>query len=557
MLAAVALASAVALAGCGSGGTNLSNDQQLASHTLDINAQDPATLVDGNFVFPLDFWEPNWNGNEIDGNDENEPYVINAMMPRFFLIQPDGTPKINPDYLTSAAVTSTNPQVVTLDINPKAHWTDGTPLTWQDIQTQWQALNGANPAYQAANTTGYATVGSVTRGKSDTEAVLTFKQPFAEWQGLFYRVVPLYPQSVNRTPDAFNKSLINTPPPISAGPFKLGSFDPVKQTMVLVRNPDWWGAKPVLSKIVYQVVKRGNRADALANNEISYTPLFASADLYRRAQQMPNVAIRETIAENFNDVWFNGRPGALLSDQKLRIALAQAIDPNAFVKAIIGTIEPNSVPIGNHLYLPGTKNHQDHSSLLRFDVVAAQRALDADGWTLAPGAKYRTKNGKELDLSMSDVSDSGDPSVPVTDNLLISEMVAVGANLTLDAVPSAQQAGVLDKGQWDLSPNGWIASPFAISSTATNYVLDPHNLGQNYGQIGSDAINMSYAQANGTLDDTRRAALGNQIDTQLWQEAIDVPLYQSPGVRLVAKNIANFGAFGFTDIDYTAIGFVK
>lgn len=33
--------------------------------------------------------------------------------------------------------------------------------------------------------------------------------------------------------------------------------------------------------------------------------------------------------------------------------------------------------------------------------------------------------------------------------------------------------------------------------------------------------------------------------------------FQSPGVRLVNKNVANFGAFGFADIDYTKIGFIK
>ncbi|HWE88775.1 MAG TPA: ABC transporter family substrate-binding protein, partial [Pseudonocardiaceae bacterium] len=133
VLVVAVLAAAMVLAGCGSSGPSLANDQQLANQTLDINPHDPATLADGNFVFPLDFWEPNWNGNEIDGNDENEPLLLNALMPRLFLIQPDGTSKINPDYLTSAAVTSTNPQVVTLDINPQARWTDGTPLTWRDI----------------------------------------------------------------------------------------------------------------------------------------------------------------------------------------------------------------------------------------------------------------------------------------------------------------------------------------------------------------------------------------------------------------------------------------
>jgi peptide/nickel transport system substrate-binding protein len=558
-LLGAALAGALALTACGAGGSaqNLHNSTQLATKTLDINQRDPATLVDGNFVWPLDFWLNNWNGNEVDGTDENAPPVYNAFLPRFFLMQPDGTPVINHDYLLDAKVTSTSPQVVTYDINPKAHWSDGNPLTWQDLQTQWQALNGSNPAFEAANPIGYDDISSITRGSSPTQAVVTFDKPFAEWQYLFSQYSPLYPPSVNATPAAFNTSLLNGPPTISAGPFVVQSADKNKQTVVMVRNPQWWGAKPVLSKIIYQVVSRGNRADALANGEITFTPLFANADLYKRAQQMPNVAIRESVADNFNDIWFNGRPGATLSDLKLRRAVAEGIDPTAFTKAQIGTIEPNPVPIGDHLYLPGTKNHQDHTNLLRYNTSQAKKDLDADGWTQAAGQKYRSKDGKELDLSILDASDSGDPTVVATDNLLISQLQAIGVNATLNAVPETKEQDNIDKGNWDLTPSGWIISPFAISSTANAYEYDPKNVAENYSQIGNDTINKLYDQANSTLDDTQRAKLGNQIDSDLWQEAIDVPLFQSPGVRLVNKDVANFGAFGFADIDYTKIGFVK
>ena len=134
VLMGVALAGAVTLAACGSGGSsaqNLHNVQQLAGKRSDINPRDPATLVDGNFVWPLDAWLPNWNGNEVDGNDENDVPVYSAIEPELFTIESDGTTQPNPDYLTSAKVTSTSPQVITLDFNPKAHWTDGSPLSWQ------------------------------------------------------------------------------------------------------------------------------------------------------------------------------------------------------------------------------------------------------------------------------------------------------------------------------------------------------------------------------------------------------------------------------------------
>ena len=38
------------------------------------------------------------------------------------------------------------PQKVTYNINPKATWCNGDPLSWSDIKTQVDALNGSNPA---------------------------------------------------------------------------------------------------------------------------------------------------------------------------------------------------------------------------------------------------------------------------------------------------------------------------------------------------------------------------------------------------------------------------
>jgi peptide/nickel transport system substrate-binding protein len=558
-LLGVALAGVVMVAACGSSGSsaqNLHNVQQLAGKRSDINPKDPSTLVDGNFVWPLDTWLPNWNGNEVDGNDENDVPVYSAIEPELFTIESDGTTQPNPDYLSSAKVTSTNPQVVTLDFNPKAHWTDGTPLSWQDIKAQWQALNGSNPDFQAVTNQGYVDISSVTQGSTPTEVVITFSKQFAEWQSLFTRLSPLYPRSVNATPTSFNTSLAQGPPLVSAGPFKVQTFDKNKNTIVMVRNPAWWGTKPVLSKLVFQVVARDNRADAIGNNEITWTPLFASADLYRQAQQMPNVVIREAVAANFNDVWFNGRPGALFSDVKLRVAVARGINSNAMTKAAIGTIEPNPVPIGDHLYTPGTKYHVDHTNLLSYDPAEAKKELAADGWQQAAGQQYRTKNGKELDASILD--STSDDQVGLQENkLLIGQLAAIGVKATVNAVPDAQTSAMTDKGEWDIQSNGWLVSPFPVSRTSSHYVLNPNAMASNYEQIGTSTINALYQQANTTLDPVARAKLGNQIDTLLWQEAVDVPLFQSPGVAVVSKKVANFGAFGFGDVNYTRIGFIQ
>ena len=555
-----ALAVTLVVAGCGGGSSasnQLHNSNQLTHKQEDINPRPVSDLVDGNFVWPLDQWEPNWNANEVDGGNEDEPDVFMSYLPSFFTIEPDSSAVINHDYLTSATVTSTSPQVITYDINPKAVWSNGDPLIWSDLKTQWQALNGSNPAYQVQATVGYQDIASITEGTSPTQAVVTFKQPFAEWQYLFSRYTPLFPPSVNATPDAFNTSLVNGPSTISAGPFIVTTINKDQGTIVVTRNPKWWGAKPVLSKIVYQVVPRTNRADALANGEITQTSLFADPSLFKRAHTMPNVVIDESIAANFNDYLLDGRAGSILSDNKVRTAIVTGVNGDEFTKAVIGTIEPDPVPVGNHIYLPGTKYHQDNSAPTAYNLPKAKSELDADGWTLAPGKQYRTKNGQELDLSFLDTTDDTDPTDAEVDTLMVNQLAALGVKATINRVPTAQYQGLIDKGQWDITGGGWLSSAFPLSLMEQTYYLDPANQDQNFGEIGSTQVNNLFNQANQTLDPDKRAQIGNEIDKDIWSLGEDIVTFQSPGVRLVNKDVANFGAFGFADIDYTKIGFIK
>ena len=75
-------------------------------------------------------------------------------MPRAFRVAADGSTTVNTDYFTSVELTSNNPQVVTYTINPKAVWSDGTPITWEDIASQINATSGKDKAFAIASPNG-------------------------------------------------------------------------------------------------------------------------------------------------------------------------------------------------------------------------------------------------------------------------------------------------------------------------------------------------------------------------------------------------------------------
>ena len=72
--------------------------------------------------------------------------IMNMVWPQAFIVNNKLQPVLNNQLLESASVTSTSPQTVVYKINPKAVWSDGTPITADDFIYNWQAQSG-NPAY--------------------------------------------------------------------------------------------------------------------------------------------------------------------------------------------------------------------------------------------------------------------------------------------------------------------------------------------------------------------------------------------------------------------------
>jgi peptide/nickel transport system substrate-binding protein len=79
----------------------------------------------------------------------------------------------------------------------------------------------------------------------------------------------------------------------------------------------------------------------------------------------------------------------------------------------------------------------------------------------------------------------------------------------------------------------------------------------NFGKIGNPEIDAKIDQALSELDTDRARALANEIDRMLWWEGFSLPLFQSPGDVAVRSDLANYGAFGLADVDWTTVGFVR
>jgi peptide/nickel transport system substrate-binding protein len=552
---ALAAATALVLSACGGGGGggtagDVSGGVPPQAGN-DINPVDYAQVRDGgDFFWSISSLPPQYNYNQLDGTERNNKYVIDSMLPEIFKGDAQSVYQIDPNYLESAELTSTEPQVVTYKLNPKAAWYDGRPIDWTDFEAQWKALNGSNPAYVVSSTTGYDVIQSVTQGATPQEVVVTYSSKFADWKGNF---LPLYPRETNSDPKVFNEGWINGPL-TSAGPFKLESVDPTAKRLTVVRNEKWWGQPAKLDRIVYVALDQAAQADAFANGSLSWLDIGPSVATFQRAQQVPDVDIRTANGPNYRHITFNGAPGSILEDPKLRLAIMKGIDRNVLTQSQIGPIVPTAKPLGNHLFVEGQEGYEDHSGVVAYDSEKAKAELDALGWTLQ--GNVRSKDGRQL--AIRDVIPTGTPVSEAEARIVQQQLAAIGVQVNIDTVPNDNFfEQFVNVGNFDITHFAWLGTPSPISSSSGIYRLTPGSVDQNYGRIGNQKINDLLVQANAELDPTKQAVIINEIDQELWNIGHSLLTYQRPDAVAVKNNVANFGAKGFADYDYTKIGFTQ
>ncbi|MFV0128003.1 ABC transporter family substrate-binding protein [Streptomyces sp. HMX112] len=461
------------LAGCGS------PDEESDAKPVpqDIASTSRVQVADGGTLrWAVDAMPGTLNAFQADA-DATTGRITGAVLPALFTLDERGRPQRNPDYLESAEIIEREPkQVVLYKLNQQAVWSDGRELGAADFAAQWQALNGRNTAYWTARNAGYERVEKVERGASDLEVRVTFNKPYADWRALF---TPLYPKDVMGSPAAFNDGA-RAKLPTTAGPFQLKGIDPASGTATLVRDPHWWGRPAKLDSIVLRAVPRTGRAGALTANTVDLAeidraaaeriaragregggahgkplahgpgaalapsdalrswalaygsdPSLAAAHQVARAKNRQVAAayaaeqkalrgfvVRKSLEPAYTQLALNGESGPL-SDERVRRAVARALDREELAEAVLKPLGLPAEPVGSHLALAGQWAYADSSGALGGQDTEEARALLADaGWT--PGGAARrpaaaedgTKAGSEPSTGPSAVPSAAVPSVP-------------------------------------------------------------------------------------------------------------------------------------------------
>ncbi|MEV7062600.1 ABC transporter family substrate-binding protein [Streptomyces collinus] len=431
-----------ALAGCGSEDPS---GKPLAGQDIQPAPRDRIT-DGGTLRWAVDSVPDTLNTFQSDA-DATTTRVAQAVLPSMFRMDASGRPERNADYLESAEVVDTEPkQVVLYKLSQQAVWSDGREIGAADFAAQWRALSGNDTAYWTARNAGYDRIQKIERGDSALEVRVTFSRPYADWRSLFS---PLYPKDVMGTPDSFNDGA-RKKLKVTAGPFTVKKVDRKDEEITLTRNPRWWGEPARLSKIVLRTVPRDKRAAELAAGTLDLaeidpaaarritvaarphsttSPLMgpaadrsAAASLrswavangseedaadeetvarkklrkaavkYARQQRaLSGFEVRKSLEPAYTQLALNGAEGPL-TDERVRRAVARALDRKELAQAVLKPLGLPAVPVGSHLALSGQAHYADNSGALGGQDTKEAQALLADaGWVRGGPVKEEKK----------------------------------------------------------------------------------------------------------------------------------------------------------------------
>ncbi|RMD94195.1 MAG: ABC transporter substrate-binding protein, partial [Alphaproteobacteria bacterium] len=231
----------------------------------------------------------------------------------------------------------------TFHLNEKAKFSDGTPVTSEDVAYSIM-VNRDNHPFKSM----FAPVKAVDTPDPKT-AIIRLSQPHPALElALSPALAPILPKHYfddGQDPKTSSKNAA----PIGSGPFVLAEFTP-GEAIVLKKNPDFFiEGRPKLDEIIIRIIRDpAALLVAMENGEADMYPFMAGSQEIRRLQKADHLAITDKGYDGIGPInWlaFNTK-SPKLSDKRVRQAIAYAVDREFITKALHrGVSKPQRGPI--------------------------------------------------------------------------------------------------------------------------------------------------------------------------------------------------------------------
>ena len=508
----------------------------LGSSGCDGSADTVDYAVDGSLV--------TYNSASVIGAASAAPQAFSRVQTGFNYHGPGGQVVADRDFGTTAVV-GRAPLTVEYTIADKAVYSDGKPVTCDDLILAWAAQSGRYSAFDAATSAGYSDIAALECAPGQKRARVTFARDrdFTDF-GQLFSATSMMPSHVLddelglgeggvtkailagdiptlvRIAEAWNttwnlKPGIDTKRFPSAGPYKLSSVG-ADGSISLVANDKWWGTKPQINTVTVWPHTAAT-ADRIKAGKVEIADIAAgSIDKLAAPDGFAGIDYASAGIEQL--IFAAQGP---LADPDARRALALCTPRDAIAAAA-------------HVAIADARLTQvsDDSLTLAENASASGQfdAADVDGARQAVG-------GQPLTVRVGYLG---------PDARLAAAVGSIAASCAPAGI-TVKDAGGPDVGAQTLRDNGIDALLATVGGAAGSgssgaSVIDAYSLhsgnGNNLGGYSNDRIDGIINALAITTDPKEQARLLADGASLLWGDMPTLPLYRQQRTLLVSKKLA-------------------
>ncbi|GGQ85073.1 ABC transporter substrate-binding protein [Couchioplanes azureus] len=327
--------------------------------------------------------------------------------------------------------------------------------------------------------------------------------------------------TVTQNGDSFSYSAFATEHPTGTGAFTFGGWNKATGEITLNRNPDYWGGKAKMDKVIIKIIKDENtRKQELRAGAVHAIDFPAPAD--RKALAAEGYKVLDRPAFNILYLGINQK-NPKLRDLRVRQAIAYALNRAQLVQ----TKGPGGSAVADEFLPSSVLGHAPDVQKYEYDVDKAKQLLAEAGAT-----------GLTLDFYYpTEVSRPYMPNPQEIFTVLANDLQAAG--IKVNGVPRPWNGGFKDDvqqfGKQDLHILGW-----------TGDYNDPGNfVGTFFGRAKTEFGDQSMTEmftaigkADATVEPAAKKAAFEQVNRDLaakWLPA--VPIWHAPPALVTTKNV--------------------
>ncbi|WP_026874942.1 ABC transporter substrate-binding protein [Jiangella gansuensis] len=449
------------------------------------------------------------NYNPLQSLSKTDSWILNATYPALLRIDRDAqkVPELAEEYTTEDGGST-----VVFHLRDDFEWTDGTPVTANDVAFTAQAIMD----YQLGNVAAKLTwVESIEVRDEQTVAFHLTEPyaPFAEGVGFWMRIVPEHIFSEAGDLSQF----ANDSDWVGAGAYILDSVTPGQRyTLKANENypyaPEGGAAVETVEYVVYPDIN--TMILALRNGDIDLmgTPVPISAVASIESDE--NIAIESVESLGFAHLTYNVQH-PVLADQAVRQALSMVVDTESIIATILqgdgqqmtGPISPIFAEYDNTELEP-----------YPFDPAAARTLLEEAGYTDADG------DGTFDDLTFEVVCDQSNANLTRVAEVVRDDAAEAGIQLDLACIERNTFLSRTRSGDYDIDLSQWGVFDNPMDQLRSTY-LSSNPGGINYNLVQDPELDALVNDAATTDDHDAFVEKIKNIDAYVHDQALLTPLY--------------------------------